>query len=1546
MKLIKCCFALPGAAPPPGTPETKETKETKDTQSNSTDEKIEQLLVVNLQKAVNEKRWSNVEELVRNHPFLAQRKIKFKSKLYRQVQQEGIAVMAILDDGQVDCADATSACSALVEKYPSSILAVFYEGGSSQTIALTRAVSLGWTAVVLTMLNVKKELVLAACQAAGQDGCLPLHTSAMSKENSKAEIVEALLAVNPSAASVCDHSRWNRYPLSYAIIHECPLEIVEMLVATNATIIEYTKPGHTESSNLFRVLKQALLCNEGADEKEGKEENNAKAEKHKVKRLYYNELQRRWLDSVARRNVSSERLLNIHLSIAEDLFSELDKMNTLQREKRWRTFLLATKRIPLSNVSEAVSKTLRSKIIVQACAWCPPLFVLEELIVKWGADPRVPMVNSYDGVETYALHNALENCTGVRGRMSDDALLLLITDDVLQKRDAKTGDTCLHMLMKGAVALPYKWNDRHGKYIVPEPPSSRSPALVLRFAEAAKSMGWPSNNDDHTPLWGMLCRCDFSATGPEEAYTDKYVRRHWQFAHDMMLMVLKINPSMAVDPMRLQIKVNGRRHPYVVYPLQFVSNFQNRNFWTNQRQHSKYQGVVPMYFKQTLWRFMTAQMMDEDVLVQQAIIADMFDEAFSLLESVERTVGIHHRANPNILPLHYAIVHGAPSALIEALINAKGGSQMLCVGVNVVDNGRFLFIGQPQKSDLPLHLVLDDCHDRMERWCSSCAKVLTVLEAYEKYPEYTGHTGDVGQYELAISGISTKTKVVLPGVGCPLQMEFARIGRWCDRGSDLRTGPRWNVVRKVLSLHPASVKLIRHLYYDQSSDRPGVAAVDIQSASQYLMKNTSCFEILPLHRALSLGAPEDVVLLLLKLDPNAVHVLSPGCDNVLHLAVSNSFHSHVVVQQLLLVSTRLASVRATHGFLLPVQTAMRCLIRAHALLHGGNVSNVDIFNGDKVMWKSCSATDIKRYESRCFVGRACFDTSTEADAAPLTVFLPPNCMYPGTPIVDSVHDSLLPVLPVHLVRYLLDYLEDDIGSHFFEGMIHARVMEQCSDGCLEYVERFEENNVNDDASACHQLSDIQQIRELRVNRCRELIRVVGVLTVANPPAMYESCLASGDELKYIEVLRRTMVSVRAISLLPALGVVEGKEGKDVGVETKSEVTELFVPLGRRPFSFDVEVTHLSVEAHCLCGLEGNKSNSSSISVPGYTSKGFMLGYLSTVIQSSLAQQLEESRLQTTLLRDVYINTRAGHKGMYGAALNGIKVQPQYAPFMQRAQQLAKSIKSRGRRRDSFTEASVQKSGESIHALYASAHSVASRYDVLLEKLSQRTGATYMRVSMKKPLRVLEKAMVAQAMGKSGGSTSTPWDTSCVLDVVRGALSFSTMNEMLMCLELLAATTTDVQGLKECRLRGWDAVAAGISEKLDIVRIKNRFNEPTSGGWADAMVNFRFAAGPEGSMESHVCEIQFVHAQMMLVRKQMGAHYQYEQFRSARELMEATGNVDIANEIDEEADRIDAKQPTQQTHGLEDRVNVLEGQVERLMAENSKLWATVVELQNK
>ena len=44
--------------------------------------------------------------------------------------------------------------------------------------------------------------------------------------------------------------------------------------------------------------------------------------------------------------------------------------------------------------------------------------------------------------------------------------------------------------------------------------------------------------------------------------------------------------------------------------------------------------------------------------------------------------------------------------------------------------------------------------------------------------------------------------------------------------------------------------------------------------------------------------------------------------------------------------------------------------------------------------------------------------------------------------------------------------------------------------------------------------------------------------------------------------------------------------------------------------------------------------------------------------------------------------------------------------------------------------------------------------------------------------------------------------------------------------------------------------AGIKEKIDVLRVKNRFADPTSGGWADFMISFRFCSDPN----QHVCEV--------------------------------------------------------------------------------------------
>ena len=51
-----------------------------------------------------------------------------------------------------------------------------------------------------------------------------------------------------------------------------------------------------------------------------------------------------------------------------------------------------------------------------------------------------------------------------------------------------------------------------------------------------------------------------------------------------------------------------------------------------------------------------------------------------------------------------------------------------------------------------------------------------------------------------------------------------------------------------------------------------------------------------------------------------------------------------------------------------------------------------------------------------------------------------------------------------------------------------------------------------------------------------------------------------------------------------------------------------------------------------------------------------------------------------------------------------------------------------------------------------------------------------------------------------------------------------------------------------------------------------------------MINFHFVK----DKCKHVCELQLVHASMMLVRQKMGGHDEYNMCRSAMELLEYYG----------------------------------------------------------
>ena len=68
------------------------------------------------------------------------------------------------------------------------------------------------------------------------------------------------------------------------------------------------------------------------------------------------------------------------------------------------------------------------------------------------------------------------------------------------------------------------------------------------------------------------------------------------------------------------------------------------------------------------------------------------------------------------------------------------------------------------------------------------------------------------------------------------------------------------------------------------------------------------------------------------------------------------------------------------------------------------------------------------------------------------------------------------------------------------------------------------------------------------------------------------------------------------------------------------------------------------------------------------------------------------------------------------------------------------------------------------------------------------------------------------------------------------------------LDLLELLDVDMGNPKKAKQQGWDLGQFQIR----LIKIKDRFTTPTSGGWADCMLNFSFV---HGDSTHHVMEIQ-------------------------------------------------------------------------------------------
>jgi hypothetical protein len=166
-------------------------------------------------------------------------------------------------------------------------------------------------------------------------------------------------------------------------------------------------------------------------------------------------------------------------------------------------------------------------------------------------------------------------------------------------------------------------------------------------------------------------------------------------------------------------------------------------------------------------------------------------------------------------------------------------------------------------------------------------------------------------------------------------------------------------------------------------------------------------------------------------------------------------------------------------------------------------------------------------------------------------------------------------------------------------------------------------------------------------------------------------------------------------------------------------------------------------------------------------------------------------------------------------------------------------------------------------LFADAARVKSSFDVVVRELKAATGAGLElavlgaeKTGLKKTSRVVEKSALRPGEGRG----RSKW----VCDVVRAMLVATSMS----------AVGSIVRGLSALHEAG----------ALRVVRIKDRFAQPSAGGWRDLMVNLVIVGDPT----RHVCEVQVVHEMMLTARKGLPGHAIYGIVRSAMELIESCG----------------------------------------------------------
>lgn len=126
--------------------------------------------------------------------------------------------------------------------------------------------------------------------------------------------------------------------------------------------------------------------------------------------------------------------------------------------------------------------------------------------------------------------------------------------------------------------------------------------------------------------------------------------------------------------------------------------------------------------------------------------------------------------------------------------------------------------------------------------------------------------------------------------------------------------------------------------------------------------------------------------------------------------------------------------------------------------------------------------------------------------------------------------------------------------------------------------------------------------------------------------------------------------------------------------------------------------------------------------------------------------------------------------------------------------------------------------------------------------------------LKKMSRILEKTQLSSSGGMAAGSR--------VCDIVRAMFVATSMKDIASLIDHFVALGT-----------------------IEIVRVKDRFTHPSSGGWRDVMLNVRLR---DELLPRHVCEVQIAHLTMVNARQGLPGHIIYARVRNATETLEKMG----------------------------------------------------------